>query len=369
MWSDPYSYRNQALFQEFSTENIFSYLDGIISIMRLFVLLVLVFLGIHVFAQQKYPQFSVSINQVNFDANEKTGVLNARLSYKIVGSPNGMLHDEIELKNTSTDTIEISNLVPFGVANDHVFITGLGNHSLSRTHLFIPGKIPVNVVCPDNSWELGFACVEEEGNQLVSLTRRDRSTIKNGLRKRFETVLYPGGSVTYKRWTMPYKGSWQEALRVVFQENMLFDLESFDNSMFNRSDLEWIRHGYVMHLMQAWDKQVYSADKKAYQLDNFINHSKNLYGGDDVIGIWPTWPSLGLDQRNQFDLFRDLPGGLPAIKKLAEDTRKKGTRFFICYNPWDEGTRSEGHLSGLSELIKETTADGVRMPKIIAQGC
>ena len=327
--------------------------------MRLFVLLVLVFLGIHVFAQQKYPQFSVSINQVNFDANEKTGVLNARLSYKIVGSPNGMLHDEIELKNTSTDTIEISNLVPFGVANDHVFITGLGNHSLSRTHLFIPGKIPVNVVCPDNSWELGFACVEEEGNQLVSLTRRDRSTIKNGLRKRFETVLYPGGSVTYKRWTMPYKGSWQEALRVVFQENMLFDLESFDNSMFNRSDLEWIRHGYVMHLMQAWDKQVYSADKKAYQLDNFINHSKNLYGGDDVIGIWPTWPSLGLDQRNQFDLFRDLPGGLPAIKKLAEDTRKKGTRFFICYNPWDEGTRSEGHLSGLSELIKETTADGV----------
>jgi hypothetical protein len=73
LWSDPYSYRKQALFQEFSTENIFSYLDGLISIMRLFVLLVLVFLGMHVSAQQKYPQFSVSINQVNFDANDKTG--------------------------------------------------------------------------------------------------------------------------------------------------------------------------------------------------------------------------------------------------------------------------------------------------------
>jgi formylglycine-generating enzyme required for sulfatase activity len=353
------STKNLAFYQLVSSENIFSYLEGIIRIMRFIVLLAFTFLGTNVFSQQKYPQFSVSINQVNFDANEKTGVLNGKLSYKVVGSPNGLLNDEIELKNTSSDTIEISNLIPFGIKKDHVYITGLGNHPLSRTHLFIPGKIPVNVVCPDNAWELGFSCIEDEGNQFVSLTRRDITTIKGGLRKRFETILYPGGSVVYKKWTMPYRGNWQEGMRIVFQDNLLFDLESFDNSMFNRSDIEWIRHGYVMHLMQAWDKQIYSAEKKSYQLDAFIKKSKPLYGGDDVIGIWPTWPSLGLDQRNQFDLFRDLPGGLPAIKKLAEETRKKGTKFFVCYNPWDEGTRSEGHLSGLSELIKETSADGV----------
>jgi len=107
--------------------------------------------GKSVSSQQKYPQFSVSINQINFNANEKFGVLDGKLSYKVVGFTNGMLHDEIELKNTSSDTIEISNLVPFGITKDHVYITGLGNHPLSRTHLFIPGKIPVNVVCPDNA--------------------------------------------------------------------------------------------------------------------------------------------------------------------------------------------------------------------------
>ena len=82
-----------------------------------------------------------------------------------------------------------------------------------------------------------------------------------------------------------------------------------------------------MHLLQAWDHKLYDYKSNTYQLSKFIEKGKQLYGGDDVIGIWPTWPSLGLDQRNQFDLFRDLPGGLPRIKKLANETRKLGLKF------------------------------------------
>ncbi len=337
----------------------FLILSGMILFMRLFAIFFLLVVSLDTAAQKKYPYFSVSINKIAFNAEKKSDTLDKKISYTIVSKQNGLLYDEIEIKNITSDTIEISNIVPYGIERDHVYITGFSEHPLSRTHLFLPGKIPVNVVCPDNAWELGFACIEEEGSKLVSLTRRDGSTIKNGQRKRFETVLYPGGSVQYKRWTLPYQGNWQEGLRSVFQENMLFDIDQFDNSLFNRMDLQWIRHSYVMHLIQAWDHKLYNPSKNKYQLNNFITKSKLLYGGDDVIGIWPTWPTLGLDQRNQFDLFRDLPGGLPAVKKLAKETKASGTRFFICYNPWDEGTRSEGHLAGLSELIKETSADGV----------
>lgn len=66
----------------------------------------------------------------------------------------------------------------------------------------------------------------------------------------------------YKRWTLPYQGNWQEGLRSVFQENMLFDIDQFDNSLFNRIDLQWIRHSYVMHLIQAWDHKLYNPSKK-----------------------------------------------------------------------------------------------------------
>ena len=302
--------------------------------------------------------FSIELNkQLHFavsGTNELAGKL--RIEEKKINSK----QSEILLQNISKDTLEIRNLVPIGVSKNRVYITGLGEHGLSRTHLFIPGKLPVNVICPDNAWELGFACeLSNSKGSVAQLTRRIRSSIQKGQRRRFETILYPGGSVVFSKWVENYDGDWQEGLRVVFQKNLLYDTIPFDNSLFERKDLQWIRNSYVIHLLQAWDKYFYDADKKKFRLDEFVQRGKKLYGGDDVIGIWPTWPSLGLDQRNQFDLFRDLPGGTPQLKKISESLRKQGSHFFICYNPWDESTRSEGHLAGLGDLIQQTNADGV----------
>jgi gamma-glutamyl hercynylcysteine S-oxide synthase len=256
----------------------------------------------------------------------------------------------ITFKNSSNDTVVLSNVVPFGVSAHHVYITGKGDHPLSRTHIFIPGKIPLNVICPDNAWELGYSNIElDQPVTICALLRRDRSSVQSGERRRFETVLYPGGSVAYSFYADLYTGNWQEGLRLLFQKRYLYDLPSFDNSLFERKDLQWIRHSYVMHLLMTWDNNFYSAATEKYSLANFIQQGKKLYGGDEVIGIWPTWPSLGLDQRNQFDLFRNLPGGTKRLQQLADSLRKQGTRFFVCYNPWDESTRSEGHLAGLAQ--------------------
>jgi len=68
---------------------------------------------------------------------------------------------------------------------------------------------------------------------------------------------------------------------------------------------------------------------------------------------------LTSDQRNQVDLHRDLPGGTRALRVLVDSLHRMGTRFFIAYNPWDESTRKEDHLAGLTRLIRETGADGV----------
>ena len=214
------------------------------------------------------------------------------------------------------------------------------------------------MVLPDNAWELGYASrkLNDSVNESA-LVRRDRESIEKGERRRFETILYPGGKVSYQYYSMMYRGGWQEGLRQVFQQKKLFDLPSFDSSMYERKDLEWIRHSYVMHLIMAWDKFYYDSGK--VQLQAFEARGKKLYGGDEVIGIWPTWPSLGLDQRNQFDLYRDLPGGTAGLKNSFNTLRSMGTRSFIAYNPWDGSTRNERHLSGLSRLIRETGADGV----------
>ena len=304
------------------------------------------------------PLFTYEINNQQYSSGTENRKI--RIIYKVVAGFNPGFKATVEFQNNSSDTIQLSNIVPFGALEKQVYISGKGDNWLSRTHLFIPGKIPVNVVCPDNAWELGFSAVPlNDSMNVCGLMRRDRASIQNGQRRRFETILYPNGSVVYNLYADLFKGPWQEGLRLMFQQRYLYDLASFNNSLFERKDLQWIRHSYVMHLVQAWNKSFYDSKDKKYHVNEFIDRGKKLYGGDDVIGIWPTWPSLGLDQRNQFDLFRDLPGGTKKLRELGNEMRKQGTRLFICYNPWDESTRSEGHLAGLGDLIGAVAADGV----------
>lgn len=270
----------------------------------------------------------------------------------------------LQFRNLSEDTLRLKNVVPFGADTGRVHITGRGDHGLSRTHLFRPGRRPVNVIVPDNAWELGYAEVRlQGGGALAGLTRRSPREGDTGNLQRFETVLAPGQTITYDFWADHFTGRWQEGLRTIFQERMLYDVEpgTFDDAMYRRGDLRWIRRSYVMHLMMGWDRQLYDrrAGRGAYVLEDFLERGQELYGGDDVVGIWPTWPALGLDPRNQWDRFRDMPGGLDRLRRLAETSRGHGARFFISYNPWDQSTRTEDHLEGMATLIDRMTADGV----------
>lgn len=264
----------------------------------------------------------------------------------------------VRFTNTGKDTLKLENIVPFGEAASNVYITGLGTHGLSRTHLFRPGVQPVNVIVPDNAWELGFNTISLDNElQLASLTRR--KTVNNGRRSRFETWLYPGGSVEFVLYAELVPGDWHASLNRIFQQRWLYDLTRFDNTLFERKDLQWIRHSYVSHLIMGWDKFYYDYTDGKFHLTEFLRRGQRLYGGDEFVALWPTWPTLGLDQRNQFDMFEDLPGGMAGIKKLAAETRKAGTKLFMCYNPWDESTRSENHFEGISRLVSATSADGM----------
>ena len=266
----------------------------------------------------------------------------------------------IAITNTSKDTLTIDNVLPFEKSQNNVNITGKGNHSLSRTHLFIPGKMPVNVIVPDNAWELGFNTLSIDTSfSIYGFSRRDKQSINLGKTKRFETILYPNGSIQYNVWIEPYQGQWQNGVLKVFRDKKLYDINYFNDSLYKRKDLAWVRNTYLMHLMMTWDKFFYNATQNKYALPSFVNRGNKLYGGDDIITIWPSWPTLGLDQRNQFDLYKDLPGGLNAIKKISNDLIADNKHLFVSYNPWDIDTHKQNHYTGLSWLINNTNADGV----------
>jgi iron(II)-dependent oxidoreductase len=217
--------------------------------------------------------------------------------------------------------------------------------------------MPVNVIVPDNVWEIGYSELDLHGTKIAGLSRREKWD--NAARRRFETMVYPGGAVTYNMWLETFEGSWQEGLRKVFQEKMLYDVADFNNILFERDDLKWIRHAYLSQLMMGWDHNIYDIEKDRYTLDDFIDFNNHVLGGAEIYGLWPTWPALGMDRRNQWDMYRSMPGGMEAVKDLADLCHDNDSHLFIAFKPWDTATRNEDPYEGLERSIYETGADGV----------
>jgi len=109
-----------------------------------------------------------------------------------------------------------------------------------------------------------------------------------------------------------------------------------------------------------YDRYLYDPVKSEYTVDRYLNYTQELYGGIDSILIWPTYTNIGIDDRNQWDYFRTLPGGLNGVKNLTQQFHAKGVHVLWAYNPWDAGTRDEGeaHWTTMARLLKETDGDG-----------
>ncbi|MBK7258447.1 MAG: SUMF1/EgtB/PvdO family nonheme iron enzyme [Ignavibacteriae bacterium] len=281
---------------------------------------------------------------------------------RVTALPKRGVQIDITFRNASRDTVSLADVVPFGEDPSRVFIRANGPATpqlrLSRSALFRPGYGPIGVVLPDNAWEMGFCDAPlENGRGLTAIARRQDSA--SAELRRFRADIPPGGWVAYRMYLDDHPGDWRDGMRMMFRDRWLYDLETFDTSLFQRADLAWIRSSYLLMLQFAWDQDYYDALAGQYRFDAFLTHWNHLVGGFEAFMLWPTWPRLGVDQRNQWDMYKDLPGGLPEIRRQVGVARKAGTRYFIAYNPWDESTRREDHLRGMEDMLRKLDADGV----------
>jgi iron(II)-dependent oxidoreductase len=314
------------------------------------------------------PLFVFNLNDKQFKSDNAeaspadtgfTQVFDNRISVTTlinVASPKGW-KGQLVFHNISNDTVSLSNVVPFGTDGTTSYITGYGPWDLARAYLYRPGYKQVRVILPDNAWELGYSSFETGSTSVAGLARRQKTD--GGQKKRYETTLPPNAKVTYFMFADVFRGEWQNGLKLMFRDRYLYDLEQFDNRLFEREDLKWIKESYIIFIQMAWDREFYDRSTGKYTFGDELKRWNDKFNYIDVFALWPTWPRLGLDQRNQWDMYRDLPGGTAQLKSFARLSRQYNTKFFISYNPWDNSTRKEDHYKGMSTLISETEADGV----------
>jgi len=91
--------------------------------------------------------------------------------------------------------------------------------------------------------------------------------------------------------------------------------------------------------MHPFDKLFYDKELGEYTPRKYSDALQAQYGGIDSLLLWPTYPMSGIDDRNQFDLWRAAPGGLSKLGRAIHDLQVLGIRVLMPYNPWDQGTR------------------------------
>ncbi len=137
--------------------------------------------------------------------------------------------------------------------------------------------------------------------------------------------------------------------------------KNLDLSIYQREDLQWPHRVYACHFTFMYDSSFYDPKSNKYLINELLDNAQREFGGFDAITLWHAYPRLGVDQRNQFDYYHDMPGGLEALAQLTQKAHDRNVKVFINYNPWDTGTRREGISDelALAEMVAAINADGI----------
>ncbi|MCX5659552.1 MAG: SUMF1/EgtB/PvdO family nonheme iron enzyme [Planctomycetota bacterium] len=135
----------------------------------------------------------------------------------------------------------------------------------------------------------------------------------------------------------------------------------YDTRMYDAPAFAWTRASFSCCVAMAFDERLYDPRAGRWTLNAFLDEGQREFGGYDSLVYWHAYPRIGFDPRNQFDFYRDMPGGLPALAGLSDDLHAKGLRAFVDYNPWDTSTRREpvGDAQAMTGIVAATKADGV----------
>jgi formylglycine-generating enzyme len=122
-------------------------------------------------------------------------------------------------------------------------------------------------------------------------------------------------------------------------------------------DAPWTGDSRVVALVWLWDELLYDHAVGRFTPSRLLDWAGASFGGFDGVVLWHAYPVIGLDDRNQYDFYRDVP----ELRSLVRAFQDAGVRVFVDYNPWDVGTRraTGDDAAEIAALVSDLGADGV----------
>lgn len=135
----------------------------------------------------------------------------------------------------------------------------------------------------------------------------------------------------------------------------------YDGSRYDLPQLKWTQSSFVQPQMMVQDRYFYDPVAHRYTVGRYLDDLGRRYGGVDAVLIWPTYPNMGVDGRNQLDLIRNMPGGVAGVRQMIAGFHQRGVRVLFPMMMWDQGTHDPGKAwpQAIAELMAEVGADGI----------
>ncbi len=148
----------------------------------------------------------------------------------------------------------------------------------------------------------------------------------------------------------------------------------FDDSAYRDPALQWTQSSFVQPQMMVHDRYFYDPETRQYTVDRYLKDVEQRYGGIDSVLVWHTYSNIGIDSRNQYDMFRDLPGGIQGVRQMVGDFHRHHVRVLFPIMLWDQGTHDEGvpDAEAITRELVSVDADGINgdtlegMPRIFS---
>jgi iron(II)-dependent oxidoreductase len=134
-----------------------------------------------------------------------------------------------------------------------------------------------------------------------------------------------------------------------------------DTFRYDKPELAWTQKAFMQALAMVEDRYLYDPVAGRYTVDRYLDDLIARFGGIDAVLLWPDYPNLGVDARNQIDMIHALPGGIPGVKGMIADFHRRGVKVLFPMMMWDQGTRDPGAPwpEALTQLMIEIGADGM----------
>jgi formylglycine-generating enzyme required for sulfatase activity len=136
---------------------------------------------------------------------------------------------------------------------------------------------------------------------------------------------------------------------------------AYDPSRYELPAFRWTQSSFMQPQMMVQDRYFYDPVAGRYTVDRYLDDLEKRYGGIDSVLVWSTYPNMGIDDRNQLEMVKSMPGGVEGVRQMVADFHRRGVRVLFPMMMWDEGTRepSEPWPDAIAGLMKQIDADGI----------